>query len=142
MVITSVEAKEMLNHPDVQGIIDALLPDGITREQMEACIMDSNVYSIGHIGFFTSEQAQEDGRLECHAYFFPSQRRNSIRGLKAIVDYAKEQGYGVYTTVTGNFPHVLRVLSMIGFKVDSVTEEALTKQGITYPAYHLTNEMP
>ena len=141
MLIHKTTPNEMLSNPEIKDMLPSLSAEEFPVEEMIKCISTMDVYRVGDIGFLIIRDSHITGCKECHAYFFPSQRNKSIKGLKAIVDFVKHQGYNVYTTVTGDFPHVLRLLKMIGFSVIEVEENALTKGGVKYPLFHLTNNV-
>lgn len=141
--IKEINVDEMLCDEEMVLMLETMLVDGNTIDSVKHYLRE-NVTSYAltkdesTIGYFTKQQSEYGGFMECHAYIYPSKRRYSIRALKAIVEYIKGSGFGVHTSVIGNFPHVVRTLKSIGFFVLRVEENAFTKKGIPYPLFHLT----
>lgn len=138
-----IKCVDALKDKEFTGVLEGVLPDGSTIEDATSYLSEHcpELFRVFHsevaIGYFISEETDEEGVMECHAYFYPSQRRYSIRGLKAIVEYNRDKGCGTYTSVLGNFPHVVRVLKSIGFSIVKVEDSVFTKEGIPYPIFHL-----
>ncbi|MGL5583771.1 MAG: hypothetical protein ACRDCE_22890 [Cetobacterium sp.] len=139
MVIKNTTHDVMLGCPEIQSMLPSLTMEGFPFDDLVNLIRTFEVYSIGDTGYFISKVSNVEGCKECHAFILPSQRNKSIKALKALIAFVKEQGYDVYTTVTGDYPYILRLLKMIGFSVVKVEECALSKDGISYPLFHLTN---
>lgn len=139
-VVKSIDA---LKDEVFVDVLETVLPDGATIEDAKGYLLEHcpEMFRVFHsdeaIGYFISEKTDEEGLMECHAYFYPSQRKYSVRGLKAIVEYNRGRGCEVYTSVLGNFPHVVRVLKSIGFSIMKVEDSVFTKKGIPYPIFHL-----
>lgn len=139
MLIQQTTPDTMLSNPEIIEMLPSLTNDHFTLDGLVQEIGRFDVYSIGGTGYFITKDSEVEGCKECHAFFLPSKRNNSIKALKALIAFVKRQGYDVYTTVTGDYPYILRLLKMIGFSVVKVDECALSKDGISYPLFHLTN---
>ena len=144
VTIKCANKENVLEDPEMVEMLKGVLSDGVsTSVAINYLRQKCDIYEVCTnevaIGYFTSEKINDSGFMECHAYIYPDKRKYSIRALKAIVEYNRERGCGVHTSVLGNFPHVLRILKSIGFSITKVEDSAFTKEGILYPIFHLSN---
>ena len=89
------------------------------------------------LGFFLYEPMGDS--VETHA-FIPTIHRNRSMGiLRAFRDYLVGScGFNrIYTTVTGDFSYIVKVLKIIGFKQFFEESGIVPKRGTLYNLYHL-----
>lgn len=142
--IKQAEMNKILLDPKMTAMLEKVLVDGVSVGEAHSYLRDwassfELLINDSIIGYFTVQHSENPGYAEAHAYVFPESRRYSTHCLKAIVAYLQNLGYKVQTSVLGNFPHVLRTLKAIGFSVIGVEDSAFTKEGISYPIFHLNN---
>lgn len=88
-------------------------------------------------GFFSVDDLGSPmGRatVEIHAYLFPHMRRFSIDLLKDFKEWLFEVGgyETIVTSVPDKFPHIKRVLGMLGFKELTHKDNVLKYEGVSY----------
>lgn len=88
-------------------------------------------------GFFSVDDLGKPlGRstVEIHAYLFPHMRRFSIALLKDFKEWLFEVGQfeTIVTSVPDKYPHIQRLMGMLGFKELTRQEDALKFDGISY----------
>ncbi|MGL4358720.1 MAG: hypothetical protein ACRCSY_08530 [Cetobacterium sp.] len=135
---------EMFSHTKFLDVLDTVLPFGMERGVAKAFISrpPMSCWKIisedGELlGFYTLEKI---GGCVCeaHAYVFPDKRQSSIKFLKHIIKHVEEMGLSTYTSVTGDFIYIVRLLKMLGFEETGREVGVVQRNSGSYDLIQLT----
>lgn len=134
--------KEAFSHTDFLAVLDKLLLEGMSREDVHSYFSSSSIsfYKVLKngtlVGFYTLEDVG-DCQCESHAYVFEQNRQSSMDFLKLIISEVGKMKMTLLTSVTGDYPHVLRLLKMLGFSVVREDKGVVHRNGGTFSLFHL-----
>lgn len=140
--IMKMDNSHVVNDDKMSEMLEGVVTDNVSvAVALQYLEKDVDMYGLlvkgSIIGYFSVDYNCVPGYVECHAYIYPESRRHSVKALKALTDFLHNLGHRIQTSVLGNFPHVLKLLKSIGFSITEVEDSAFTKNGISYPVFHL-----
>lgn len=88
---------------------------------------------------FASLEVVNDDYIESHIFLYPHKRKFSVKLVRLLIDLIWKTGKIPLTSVTGDFPHIIRFLEICGFDTIKVDKNSVKKNGQTYDRFFLSH---
>lgn len=123
-------------------MFEGLYANGNTFETYEEYLNAQPIFMLfkdeQFSGFFTMSPVENE-RVEIHLYILPKGRTQSMRVMRTVIDFTLSKKRIPITTVSGDYPHIIRCLKMLGSEVVKVDKDVVNKNGNLYDLYYLEN---
>lgn len=133
--------EDVINIPDTLEMFEGLRFENMTLQDVvdeyETIPLVGVYNGVDLIGFLSVE-GLDDG-IEVHACIFKRYRCYSLRVLKQFRDFvfSTTDIQFIYTTVTSDTPHVVRLLRFVGFETIMIDKDYAMKKGNLVDVTHM-----
>ena len=128
------------------SLIKGVIYDGFNEDDVYDELASTNILAVHDgvhlLGFFSYEDL-DCGEAECRTFVFPEFRKYSKRILEAFFE-EMFNGYGfkrLITTVTSDYPNIVRFLSILKVLPCAVLKNFITKNGKALDVHVLIKEV-